>query len=403
MYGSEGMAAVDVPVMLFHGGGEALADPSLQVGDPYASVATPRKAEVVLNHAGHLVFNSNCEDNPDMAAMGFPMFCTDLVWDMDRAHDLINHFATTFLLAELKGDTEAADALAPENVAFPGIQFETTGYDVAPEAALDEAIVAKINTLVEQTMADKQVPGAALGIVKDGELFYAKGFGVAELGNGAPVTPESVFYMASIGKSVTGMAIMQRPEGKIDLDAPVIDYLPYFTLNDPAAESITVRQLLAHSSGMADYGDWMANLADPNQRTDDAALEEYVRTFSSGELLFPPGEGWSYSNSGFDTLGDVVAKVSGQSYEEYVQDHILSPLAMSASTFLLGEVDSDVLVAPHTYDADGAVARHKPSICAQAWPLWQSLLQCEGHGPLCHCQHEPRRAGWCTRPARDSL
>ena len=101
---------------------------------------------------------------------------------------------------------------------------------------------------------------------------------------------------------------------------------------------------------MADYGDWMADVVDENQRTDDVALEEYVRSFSDGTLLFPPGEGWSYSNSGFDTLGDVIAKVSGQSFEEYVQEHVLTPLGMKDSTFLLSDVDPAALVPPHTYD-----------------------------------------------------
>src|SRR5690606_30838507 len=75
-------------------------------------------------------------DSPDIVALGFPMFCTDPVWDMDRAHDLINHFATAFLLAELKGDAEAAAALAPENVSFPGIQYEATGYDESADAPI---------------------------------------------------------------------------------------------------------------------------------------------------------------------------------------------------------------------------------------------------------------------------
>jgi len=128
MYGSDGMAAVDVPAMLMHGGGEEVSDPSLLVGDPYASVGAQRKAEVVFDHGGHVLFNSSCDANPDMAAMGFPMFCSDPVWDMDRAHDLINHFTTAFFEAELKGNAEAAAALAAENVAFPGIKYEATGY-----------------------------------------------------------------------------------------------------------------------------------------------------------------------------------------------------------------------------------------------------------------------------------
>ena len=87
-------------------------------------------------------------------------------------------------------------------------------------------------------MAKGKVPGAAVGIVKDGELVYASGFGVSELGSDEPVTPDSVFAMGSVAKTPTAMAIMQLVEdGKIDLDAPVTKYLPYFTLADPDAGS----------------------------------------------------------------------------------------------------------------------------------------------------------------------
>ncbi|MFN8446165.1 MAG: serine hydrolase domain-containing protein [Caldilineaceae bacterium] len=224
----------------------------------------------------------------------------------------------------------------------------------SPVSQLDSSTMNQIDTLVKTVLDKNQVPGAALGIVQGGELVYAKGFGVSELGSQTPVTPESVFFMASISKSFTGMAIMQLvEEGKIDLDTPVTTYLPYFSMADPLAKGITIRQLVSHTSGMADYGDWMADATAPEKRTDDKALEDYVRSFSDGSLLFSPGQGWSYSNSGFDTLGDVIAKVSGQSYEAYVQEHILTPLGMSESTFLLSDVDSAALITPHTWDKEG--------------------------------------------------
>ena len=82
-------------------------------------------------------------------------------------------------------------------------------------------------------MGEAQIPSAALGIVKDGELVYAEGFGVAELGKDDPVTPQSIFHVASIGKTVVGTAVLQLVEqGKIDLDAHIVDYLPYFQLVD---------------------------------------------------------------------------------------------------------------------------------------------------------------------------
>ena len=83
----------------------------------------------MLANADHMVFFNQCRDTPWMVPDVF-WACADAVWDMDRAHDLIDHLATAFLLAELKGDADAAKALAPENVAFPGIQYETTAYGV---------------------------------------------------------------------------------------------------------------------------------------------------------------------------------------------------------------------------------------------------------------------------------
>jgi CubicO group peptidase (beta-lactamase class C family)/predicted dienelactone hydrolase len=354
-FGSDGLAAVDVPVLLFHGGGEATTDPSLQVGDPFGSVASPRKAEVAFDHAGHTLFNSSCQDNPDMAAMGLPMFCTDPVWDMDRAHDLINHFATAFLLAELKGDADAAATLAPENVAFPGIQYESTGYGAAaaPESLLDDATVAKIESTVEEMMAESGTPGYAVGIVKDGEIVYTKGFGVESVSGDEPVTVHSVFGTGSTGKTATAIAVMQLVEaGKIDLDAPVTDYLPYFELADERYKEITVRQLLTHRSGVpADPADWFPLPIE----YDDGAVERYVRSMGDLELLFAPDAEWSYSNLGMIVLADIVAKVSGQTFEEYLQANVLDPLGMADTMLIIPEGDQAKLTGNHVRSKDGQV------------------------------------------------
>ncbi len=224
-----------------------------------------------------------------------------------------------------------------------------------PAAKLDDASVTKIEALVKEIMAKGKVPGAAVGIVKDGELVYASGFGVGKLGSDEPVTPESVFAMGSVGKTPTAMAIMQLVEdGKIDLDAPVTKYLPYFTLADPDAGAITIRQLLSHTSGMPDVEiDWLAEYRDKNKRIDEGVLDDFVRSLSKESLLFRPGKDWAYSSTGFDILGDVVAKVSGQDFEDYVQDHVLTPLGLEDSSYLLSDVNPAALVAPHMYDEKG--------------------------------------------------
>jgi CubicO group peptidase (beta-lactamase class C family)/predicted dienelactone hydrolase len=353
MYGSEGMAAVDVPVMLFHGGGEAIADPGLQVGDPYTSVAAPRKAEVVLDHASHMVFFSSCDEAPDMVAIGFPMFCTDPVWDMDRAHDLINHFATAFLLAELKGDAEAAAALAPENVSFPGIEYQAEGYaPAAPAATLDEATIAKIEAMVEEMMADTGTPGYALGIVKDGQIVYTKGFGVERVGEDKPVTEHTVFGTGCVGKPAVATAIMQLVDaGKIDLDAPVTDYLPYFKLADERYKEITIRQLITNRSGLPDVEDWFS----PPVEYEDGVLERYVRSLDNTKLLFAPGQRWYYTGMGYIVLADVIQKVTGQTFEDYLQQHILDPLGMEDTLLIVGEADQAHVAGNHVHDNAGEV------------------------------------------------
>jgi CubicO group peptidase (beta-lactamase class C family)/predicted dienelactone hydrolase len=619
MYGSEGMGSVNVPVMLMHGGGEEAADPSLEVGDPYASVGSQHKAEVIFESGGHLMFFSSCADSPRIAEIGFPMFCTDPVWDMDRAHDLINHFATAFLLAELKGDADAAAALAPENVAFPGIEYESTGYgaeqatdgeipmdasgyvdnngvkiyyevegqgpplvlvhwasgstqdwrlfgyvdalkddyrlilvdmrghgksdkpddpaayaaatqasDIAavldeldidkanyfgyslggrlgwalakyaperfqsliigghipvvwddsgwtawmfsqgaegwargledfarsldrwspdiypayvaddfgaiamasyglnsedlssnlpgttlpilllvgtnddmyaemeaaaqrlpnatmatmpgldhgqgllqidqavphiteflsevnaeaetPLVALDDAAVAKIESIVQKTMTDYPAPGFELCIVKDGQVAYSKGFGLADVADNRAVTPQSLQIQASVSKPFVAMAVMQLAEqGMIDLDAPITTYLPYFTMADERYKEITVRMLLGHRSGMADTPASWTEPLDPAVNP----LEQAVRGLSKAELLFAPDEASSYSGYGYITLGAINAAVTGQPFESYMAEQWLAPLGMTNSTFIAEDVDPALRMTAHKSDVDG--------------------------------------------------
>lgn len=226
---------------------------------------------------------------------------------------------------------------------------------VAPPAAaggLDSETVAALEALLDQGMAEYHIPGLALGVVKDGQLVYARGFGIAELGSDRPVTPQSVFLLSSIAKTVTSTAVMQLVEqGKISLDAPVTDYLPYFQLADERYQAITIRHLLSHTAGLPEYD--YADMAKPEN--DDGALERYVRSLRDLELLSLPGEQWGYSGIGFDILGDVIAKVSGQSFEDYTVEHIFEPLGMKHSTFLLEAVDPALLVSPHVPDGNGNV------------------------------------------------
>lgn len=211
-------------------------------------------------------------------------------------------------------------------------------------AELTATLAATIEPLAREVVASFALAGLAIGVVKRGEFVYSQGFGVRSLETGEPVTPRTLFHLASVSKPFVATAVVQLVErGEIALEAPVVTYLPYFTLADPRHREITVQQLLSHASGMPDADDyrWYA----PEE--DDGALERYVRGLTGEKLLTAPGEEYAYSNAGFEVLGDLIAKVSGQPFEDYVKRHILDPLAMRDSTFLRREVSPDLAATPH--------------------------------------------------------
>ena len=206
---------------------------------------------------------------------------------------------------------------------------------------------------IEQLLQRERRPGLAIAVVEGNRVVYAHGFGVKRLGKDDPITTRSLFHMASITKTFVATSLMQLVEkGSVDLDAPVVRYLPYFRLADERYRTITVRQMVTHSSGMPDVDDYEWD----KPQYDDGSLERYVRSLSDRTLLFAPGEKFRYSNMAFEILGDVIAKVSGQSFDDYVQDHILTPLRMTDSTLLVRRADAQLLTWGHELDANGPFA-----------------------------------------------
>src|SRR5687768_12081312 len=185
----------------------------------------------------------------------------------------------------------------------------------------------------------ERMPGAVMGIIVDGELAWVKVAGVRETTNKSPVTPETVFRIASMTKSFTAMAILKlRDEGKLSLDEPVARYvpamadLPYPTKDSPA---ITIRHLLTHSEGLPEDNPWGDRQL--------AQTAETMRAWIRAGIPFStaPGTAFEYSNFGFAILGEVVAKASGRPYSDYVRDNILRPLGMNSSTFEMSAVPRD--------------------------------------------------------------
>jgi CubicO group peptidase (beta-lactamase class C family) len=185
---------------------------------------------------------------------------------------------------------------------------------------------AAIDAYVQSEMAAIGLPGVAFGIVQRDQIIHLRGLGVADP-TGRAVTPQTPFLIGSMAKSFTALAIMQLVEaGRVELDAPVQRYLPWFRVADAGASAqITVRHLLNQTSGLptAPGLEYLVR-----KDTSDGALERDVRAIQNVALSYPPGQVYQYCNLNFSTLGLIVQTVAGQPYEEYVQQHILAPLGM---------------------------------------------------------------------------
>lgn len=178
-------------------------------------------------------------------------------------------------------------------------------------------------------MGRDHVAGAVLVVVKDGNLFFSKGYGYADVENRVPVDPEeTLFRPGSVSKLFTWTAVMQLVEqGKISLDEAVNTYID-FTIPDTFPEPIAMSHLMTHTPGFEDIGQELFKLDAESTVT----LEEYIKA-RLPERVFPPGEIGAYSNYGTALAGYIVQRISGMPFEDYVQLNILEPLGMQNSTF----------------------------------------------------------------------
>jgi CubicO group peptidase (beta-lactamase class C family) len=215
-----------------------------------------------------------------------------------------------------------------------------------------------LDPLIEKAMRDDPTPGMAVGVVHNGQVVYARGFGLMKLGHAEkPVTTETLFHMASVTKPFVATCVLQLWEqGKVELDSPVVKYLPYFRLSDERYKVITVRQMLSHTSGMPDVEDYENN----KPQFDDGALERYVRSLNGQKLLWVPGSKMAYSNMAYEVLGDLIAKVSGMSFEDYAEANIFRPLGMKSTTLLLKKADPAKLADGYTMPRGGDYASLHP-------------------------------------------
>ena len=214
----------------------------------------------------------------------------------------------------------------------PGLaQDEPSPPDQPQTRELDdpEELEDFVDGVMSASLEDHHVPGATVAVVEDGKLFFARGYGYADLENREPVVAdETLFRVGSVGKSFTATAVMQLvEEGRLDLDADVNTYLEDFKVPDTYPQPITLHHLLTHTAGFEDrYKGIKARAAGDLRPLDEFLAEDMPAR------VRPPGEFAAYSNYGLSLAGYIVEQVSGMPYDRYVEENILEPLDMRHST-----------------------------------------------------------------------
>jgi len=218
-------------------------------------------------------------------------------------------------------------------LAVPGAADLSTGRRTrrAPREASDERFEA-VSELVQEKMTEFGVPGVALGVVKDGETLM-RGFGITNVEDPTFVTPDTIFPLASLSKTVAATAMMRLVEqGRVDLDAPVRTYVSAFRVQDEAASrAVTIRHLLTHTPGW----EGQLGLEDRGQRS-----LEYFAESTMAELpqISAPGSVWSYNNAGFALAGRVLEVVTGRDIDAALRELVFAPLGLTRAFTRMGDI-----------------------------------------------------------------
>ena len=197
-----------------------------------------------------------------------------------------------------------------------------------------------IDDIIKAYMQTYRIPGVEVTISKDNEVVYAKGFGNTP--EGEKVTIDTPMYIGSVSKSFTALGVMQLvEEGKIDLDNPIIDYLPWFRVDDiNSTNTITIRHLLNHTSGLSDATYF-------SRFSPDTTVKASVEHLKYAKPVAVPGSTYHYFNQNYQILGLIIEEASGLSYGEYVKQNILKPLSME-NTYVDKEEIEKVITRGHS-------------------------------------------------------
>jgi CubicO group peptidase (beta-lactamase class C family) len=218
-----------------------------------------------------------------------------------------------------------------------------------------ERVLERADGLIVEAMNERTTPGLGVGIVSGSETVYAKGFGLADIEESRPVTPETVFRIGSITKTMTAIGLMQLWErGRFDLEDPVTEYLRSCRVEhpDPASPPVTFRHMLTHTSGIGelrrvtDLFRPMIGLGAKPDGPVPSPEDYYTGGLRPGVY---PGTRWAYSNHAFNVLGQLVEDISGEPFAGYMRKNVFEPLGMRSTDYLRSERVRDELAQGYNF------------------------------------------------------
>jgi CubicO group peptidase (beta-lactamase class C family) len=242
------------------------------------------------------------------------------------------------------------------------------GYFFLPQKAVTisqgdyQAVIEQLTVDIEAAMEKENVVGLSIVLVNDQEVIFAEGFGYADLENQIPATEETVYMAGSISKLFTASGVMQLAEqGLVSIDQPYKEIVPEFSIQTryPNSDPITPRNILNHTSGLInEYGSgtWVQ---------DPKSIQELIERLQDEYVVYPVNFKYDYSNTGYLLLGRLVEVVSGQGFEDYMQEHLLEPLGMSHSAFVPRR-DLQPYISKGYYDGVEQVQFLEPNLSAGA-------------------------------------
>jgi len=219
----------------------------------------------------------------------------------------------------------------------------------AGQTRLAEPVIQAVVDKIKDRIASREIAGAVTLVVDRTSVRHLSAEGLQDIAAGTPMRPDTLFWIASMTKPITGVAVMMMvDEGRLSLDDPVSRHIPEFAgLLDASGQrvKVTVRQLLTHTSGLGELTG--------SQWKECRTLADTIPYVVAHPVLFPPGTQWSYCQSGINTAARIVEVLSGQSFPEFLEKRLFGPLGMRDTTFYLRRDQLPRLAAAYSRNADG--------------------------------------------------